>query len=409
MKKGFRAIAAAMAAAALLGGCSGEQTLMETAKEQLEHVTDGLGRVQERFRQAADPAYQEIREEQPELEMKYYYSLLDEESRQIYRELAQGQKEGREVIVTHGSDPAKVNEIYAAVCRDYPEFFWCSGTVETTGYDGLAAYCEVRPEYICTMEEREIRQRTIDAAVEECLKELPQGNTYDQIRYLYEWIIQQTEYVTGASDSQNIYSVFGNGKSVCAGYARAFQYLAERAGIRCVYVTGTVGQGESHAWNLVQCGGAWYNVDVTFGDPVYLRTETDESGTGGGAERIFYDYLCVPDADFRRNHTPDAGLLLPECSSDDLEYYRMIGRYFETADQEQMLSLMKEDIEQKAGWSDFRYGNDAAYQEAVSVLETVMDEAACYLCRRYGLMQTVYEYSMEPDCMRISVYWDYGG
>lgn len=402
MRRQAGMILAVLASAAALFGCSGEESLTEFAGDRMKHIGDQI-------REAADPGYQEEALDQAELEMKYYYSLLDGESRQIYRELVQGQKEGKETIVTHGNDPAKVNEICTAVYRDYPEFFWCSGTVETTGYSGISSYCEVKPEYTCTMEERSARQQQIDAAAEACLSGLPSGGSYEKIRYLYEWIVQQTEDASDAADSQNIYSVFGNRRSVCAGYARAFQYLAERSGIRCIYVTGTVKEGESHAWNIVDCDGTWYNVDVTFGDPVYVENEMESGSPDPGRNRVFYDYLCVSDGDFRRNHTPDASLVLPECSSDALEYYRMIGRYFETADRDEMLSLMQADIERGDGWSDFKYASDAAYQAAETVLEDVMGEAARYLCGIYGLSSTVYQYSLEPDCRRISVYWDYGG
>ena len=57
---------------------------------------------------------------------------------------------------------------------------------------------------------------------------------------------------------------------VCAGYALAYEYLLQQAGIPCIYVAGLAGPDsgswESHAWNLVQLDGEWYETDVTYDD-----------------------------------------------------------------------------------------------------------------------------------------------
>lgn len=49
---------------------------------------------------------------------------------------------------------------------------------------------------------------------------------------------------------------------VCEGYAKAFQYLCDLAGIDCYTVTGTL-EGREHMWNLVPLDGQNYLVDVT--------------------------------------------------------------------------------------------------------------------------------------------------
>ena len=68
--------------------------------------------------------------------------------------------------------------------------------------------------------------------------------TPEKIRKIFEDILEQfigpvrirgmdvnVEYDLEAPDNQNIYSVFVNGRSVCAGYSKAAQYLLERLGV----------------------------------------------------------------------------------------------------------------------------------------------------------------------------------
>jgi len=48
---------------------------------------------------------------------------------------------------------------------------------------------------------------------------------------------------------------------VCAGYAKAYQYLCDMAGLTCYYVTGRT--SGAHAWNIVTLDGQNYLVDPT--------------------------------------------------------------------------------------------------------------------------------------------------
>lgn len=56
--------------------------------------------------------------------------------------------------------------------------------------------------------------------------------------------------------------VFLNGKAVCDGLARAFNFLCAMEGMESMRVTGSF-SSSPHAWNKVKVGGKYYNVDVT--------------------------------------------------------------------------------------------------------------------------------------------------
>jgi hypothetical protein len=91
-------------------------------------------------------------------------------------------------------------------------------------------------------------------------------------------------------DSYTMYGALIKGVAVCQGYAYAAQLMLEMAGIESHIVTGTA-NGIPHAWNKVKIGGEYYNLDVTWDDPV-----PDVQG------RVTYGYFNVTDEELRRDH-----------------------------------------------------------------------------------------------------------
>ena len=67
-----------------------------------------------------------------------------------------------------------------------------------------------------------------------------------------------------------------------------------KAGLPARIITGT-GRGVSHAWNLVRIDGKWYQIDLTWDDPV-----TSNSSASGGA--ISYNYYNLTDAEMGVEH-----------------------------------------------------------------------------------------------------------
>ena len=119
---------------------------------------------------------------------------------------------------------------------------------------------------------------------------------YEKERRIHDLLIEKIEYDKGADMNQSAYSALVEKKSVCAGYARAYQYLMQRMGIPCYYCTGYAGQ--DHAWNIVALDDGYYNVDVTWDD------------TPGGE----YDYFNKTDEDYANTHIrQDMSINLPQC------------------------------------------------------------------------------------------------
>ena len=123
---------------------------------------------------------------------------------------------------------------------------------------------------------------------------------YAREKYVHDSLTERITYDLSAEMSQSAYSALVDGRTVCAGYARAFQYIMQRLGVPCYYCTGYA--GESHAWNIVGMEDGYYNVDVTWDD------------TDGG---INYDYFNRSDSDYADTHSRrDLSVKLPPCNGE---------------------------------------------------------------------------------------------
>lgn len=253
----------------------------------------------------------------------YAYQRLSQEERQIYDEILSVILSHQEKITLSCTDMEVMRKAYAAVCADYGGLFWVNGYVFTKYTKGEETVgLEFAPNYTMSEEERQQTQQQIDRVVEAWLGGISITDTdYDKVKYIYELLSTNTEYVEGAENSQNIISVFLNGQTVCQGYACAAQYLMKQLGIPCVIVSGTA-LGDAHAWNLFQMDGAYYYMDVTWGRGRYVED---------GAEKYFvdYKYMAMTTEEMLRSHVPDAGLALPECTETEDNYYRKEGKYIQ--------------------------------------------------------------------------------
>ncbi len=374
--------------------------------EILTAVSVFRGKFQEKVRDIVSPEipYQEVNIAEADIEKKYYYEQLPEEEKTAYREISQGISDCSEEIYIHSADAKRTNELFEYVLKDSPEIFWCDGRAKTTHYEGKEEYTVLEPVYSCTAEEREKRQAKIDEEVKTCLSEIKEdASDYDKILYVFEYIVNTVEYDAGSEDNQNIYSVFVNKRSVCAGYSKATQYLLERLGVFCTYVTGTTKNGESHAWNLVICEGDYYYVDTTWGDPVFLSSEQAIDHN-----YISYDYMCCNEDELFKTHTPDSDITFPQCTKMDYNYYVVNHMFYDEYNSDAVLKEMNQTISEKKNPSVFKFSSSDCYKKAhEDIFGNLIERTAQNLASWYGLSQVKYTYMDDPELNKIVIYWQY--
>lgn len=335
-------------------------------------------------------------------EQAYGYGLLEEEEQQIYVEILGALDTMAEDVVLSSNDVDQIVKIHQYVCADNPELFWVKG-YQVQPYEVAGKTVQVKYSGIYTMKEgeKENYQKALDKVTGEWLAQIARcSGEYDKVKKAYDLIILNTEYDAEASDSQNILSVFLNGKSVCQGYAEAFQYLLKHSGIQSILVSGTASNGtenQPHAWNLVSIGGNYYQFDVTWGEPNYQVSE----GTEGKVKwDISYKYFGITDKEMYQNHTVDASMPLPECSSTEYNYYVKEGYYYETLDKRQLKLQFMEAEESGTGVAHIRCANNLLYEEMVAYL--IKDSKVFYIIKD----STEIQYSLDEDLMCISIFWE---
>lgn len=276
----------------------------------------------------------------------YAFGKLSEEEQEVYLEIFEALTCFKENVKLSSCDKEQISRVFQCVLNDHPEIFYVEGysyTEYTLG--SILKKITFTGSYRFSPEEVKEKQQQIDNYVNQCLAGIPEdAGEYEKVKYVYEYLIHHTDYDAAAVDSQNICSVFLERKSVCQGYAKATQYLLNRAGVFATLVLGRVVGGEGHAWNLVRIDGAYYYVDTTWGDASY-------QAVGGGdypiekIPTINYDYLCVTTEQMELTHTQENVVEMPECTSMDANFYVREGVYFTDFDEEKIEKIFADSYE----------------------------------------------------------------
>lgn len=244
------------------------------------------------------PAIEQLRIPEDVSSKNGFQPIQPEEQQAVYRQIYANAMEltarfAPERTVTAGD----VKNAFEAVIGDHPELFWLE-TGYSGKYMGNGQCVEIDLKYNSTANDLENAKKSFDAAAQNLLSGAENlGSDYEKEKYIHDALAEAVTYDLAADRNQSAYSALVDGNSVCAGYARAYQYLLQQLGIPCYYCTGY--SGGNHAWNIVKLDDGYYNVDVTWDD----------------ADTIRYNYFNKTDADFASTHVrQNLSVYLPACN-----------------------------------------------------------------------------------------------
>lgn len=245
-----------------------------------------------------------------------YRALLNSDAQKIYNQVyanALAKNTARFTLVQPVGESV-LSDIMNAVYNDHPELFWVD-TAYSYGFIKSNSIVTVTLTYNDTAsniaEAEAAFQKKVDAVIEKAMQ-LPTDIARE--KFVHDYLMESTVYDVNAPMNQSAYSALVLGKSVCAGYARAFQHILMELDIPCYYVTGTAAGGD-HAWNIIALGSDYYNVDPSW---------DDAAGTAYGT--LNYSYFNLPDSQFSTDHKRSAiSTLLPACNGTLMSYGAVYG------------------------------------------------------------------------------------
>ena len=262
---------------------------------------------------------EEIEDAEDQIDNYYYYSVLSESEKKQYSELCKAIEDinSNARIVFDSIDDA--DRMLCLVRGDHPEYFYIEGFSYYEYPDNVSINIDF------TYDDGEIisRRTMNEMAVNEVLDSMPSGmDEYEIIKYCYEWIVNNTDYVLDCVDNQEMTSVFLNHESVCAGYSRAMQYLLQKCNMQAMYVGGYA--SGRHAWLIVNVEGQYYNLDVTWAD-----------NTNPDVPHPDYAYLLLSTEKMASTHTANTDIYpVPNCTAMDSNFYRKENLYVTELDDE---------------------------------------------------------------------------
>lgn len=268
-----------------------------------------------------------------------------------------------EVNIDPGFTSGEVHDVIYAIVYDRPDLFWFGGAY--TLYSHGSTNERIGFEYVYTKSEAfNIVKRILNSRFFREVEDLMTRSSteFDKALALYEYIIQNTEYdnAAAASGSEHYKYAFGlegvilKGSAVCAGYAKTFQYFANRHNIWCTYVRGE-GIKENHGWNMIRLFKDYYHLDCTWGDPVFTNPDAKDP------DFISYDYFCFTTSELKKRGYPVCEFSLPPCTATRCNYYRYFGYLQENFSLQEVARIIAES--KKAGKKSafIKYADESAF------------------------------------------------
>lgn len=212
--------------------------------------------------------------------------------------------------------------VYYSLLYDHPELFWLynSNDTDLLWQSNTSAYNNGYAIYFSfsnPITDFEEKMENFNDAVEEFLDDIDLDASEEEIaKEIHDKLIETVTYDydvyenhTYSSYAHTAYGALVENSegipnyAVCDGYALAYEYLAQQAGLEATVILGNAGSTEQsaggHAWSMVKINGEWKEVDSCWDDMTDDFDELDEYVNNEKIDGYEYYSEMLNDEEYR--------------------------------------------------------------------------------------------------------------
>ncbi len=227
-----------------------------------------------------------------------YYHMLNYRCKALYRQmyanaLALNKKFAP---INEATTNRELMNAFCCLLDDHPELFWVDISFYTE-YDYKGHVIEFDFDFYMNFKNIPSARTKFEETAHNLVEGARDlGTPYEKELYIHDLIVDKLTYQYNSLD-QSAYSSVVQNYTVCAGYARCFQYLMQLLEVPTYNCHGWGGR-ERHAWNIIKLDDGYHNVDVTWDDSL-----------------ANYDYFNLSDAENDSHRRMEFSVYLPPCVS----------------------------------------------------------------------------------------------
>ena len=236
----------------------------------------------------------------------YYENLLDEEEKQIYKEIFEKYNNMEEEI-NIDENIKTVSKVWDALICDHPEMI----NITSFKYYDYRDSVKIIPKYLTKSSfDLNLKVRKMQREIVKILKEIDGKSDFEKEKYIYEWLGKKSNYGSGFfSSDQSAYTAFTlMSNTVCSGYGKAAQILLNNCGIESM-----ININSNHLWNTVKIEEEYYFFDAT------LTSNTKENISGNVA------YMGLNQNKYTSDYEILYPSILPDVSGTKYNYFDYYG------------------------------------------------------------------------------------